>query len=126
MLMPRKRLLRIPLMVLSLGALAAVSQATFCSDVKRCAMAGAAEDGVAPLCTPEMGSDCCAEGEDPAGAPSRNDASRISTLTLLATAIETVPPVATLALPSWPADVPAPARLSTTVPLYTLLATLLI
>ena len=123
--MPRSRLFRALLVALSLASFAGASQATFCPDVERCVMAGAKADGVAPACAPEMGGDCCKEGETPAGAPSQ-DGSAQARASLVATTAE---PVAAVVIPTpsfRPAESSTAARPPAAVPLYTLLATLLI
>ena len=125
-LMPRSHLLRILVVAVSLGSLAAPSLAAFCPEVERCAMAGASVDGVAPACTPEMGGDCCREGEAPAGAPARDDVAPARAIALVATIAAPVAPMPVLAPDFRAADPATAARLPAAVPLYTLLATLLI
>ena len=124
--MLRSGLLRALLVAVSLGSFAGASQAAFCPDVELCAMAGATADGAAPACTPEMGGDCCQEGEAPAGAPARSDSAQPRATTLLATAAL---PVAGVLIPApsfRAAESSTPERSPSAVPLYTLLATLLI
>ena len=123
--MPRSRLLRTLLVLLVLGSLAGASQAVFCPEVERCVMAGATPEGVAPACSPEMGGDCCEQGETPASTPTREDSAQTRAMVLVATisAPAVVPSVAP-AVRS--ADSTPAARLQAAVPLYTLLATLLI
>ena len=123
--MPSSRLLRALLVLLVLGSFAGASQASFCPDVERCVMAGAAADGVAPPCTPEMGGDCCEEGEAPAG-PMREESAQARASVLVATIAAPVADVPSVVPAVRAADSSAPARLQPAVPLYTLLATLLI
>ena len=123
--MPKSRLLRALLVLLVLGSLAGASQAAFCPEVERCVMAGAASDGVAPACSPEMGGDCCEEGA-PASAPAREESAQTRAMALVATVAAPVAVVPSVAPASRPVDSTPPARLQGAVPLYTLLATLLI
>jgi hypothetical protein len=123
--MYRKRLLRTLLVALTLASLAGAGQARFCAAVEHCAMAGA-EDQAAPSCMPEMGGDCCAEGEAPSGTPSRGEATYTSPSPLLSTAATPVAPRLGPAPPAHPDHGTPPAGPSASVPLYTLLATLLI
>ena len=124
--MPRSRLIRALLVVLVLGSFGGASQAAFCPEVERCAMAGGISEGVAPACSPEMGGDCCEDGEAPASAPARDESSQPRAIVLLATvsAPVAVEPITGPGLR--PADSMPAARLQAPVPLYTLLATLLI
>ena len=124
--MPRSRLARALLVLLLLASFAGASQAAFCPEVERCAMAGAIPEGVAPVCSPEMGGDCCEDGEAPASAPARDESSQPRAIVLLAifSAPVVVEPIAGPGLR--PADAMPASRLQAPVPLYTLLATLLI
>jgi hypothetical protein len=123
--MRSSRLLRTLFVGLALGALAVAGQAAFCPDVDRCVMAGATPEQVAPACTPEMGGDCCEEGEAPAGEPTREEASAraIAWVATGATPVSVVAIDASRPLPLAPSPA-APHQAA--VPLYTLLATLLI
>ena len=124
--MSESRLLRALLVLLVLGSLAGASQAAFCPEVERCVMAGAASDGVAPACSPEMGGDCCEEGEAPASAPAREESAQTRAMALVATVAAPLAVVPSIAPASRPVDATPPARLQDAVPLYTLFATLLI
>lgn len=124
--MPRSRLLRTLLVLLVLGSLAGASQAVFCPEVERCVMAGATTEGVAPACSPEMGGDCCEEGETPASAPTREDSAQTRAMVLVATISAPAAVVPSVALALRSAGSTPAARLQAAVPLYTLLATLLI
>lgn len=124
--MPKSRLLRTLLVLLVLGSLAGASQAAFCPEVERCVMAGAAAGGVAPACSPEMGGDCCETGESPAGPPTREESAQARAMVLVATIAAPVAVVPSVFPALRPGDSTPPARLQAAVPLYTLLATLLI
>ena len=124
--MPRSRLLRALIVLVVLGSFAGAGQALFCAEVERCVMAGAPADGVAPPCTPEMGGDCCEEGEPPTGPPTREETAQARTPALVAAIADPVAVVPSFIPAVRPADASSPARLQAAVPLYTLLATLLI
>ncbi len=124
--MRRFRPLRTLVAVLSFVSLAAPSLAALCPEAERCVMAGASVDEAAPACMPGMGGDCCREGEAPAGAPARDDAGQARAVAFVATMAAPIAPVPILDAGFRPADPRLPVRLPAAVPLYTLLATLLI
>jgi hypothetical protein len=126
MAMHRKRRLRSLLVGLTLASLAGAGHARFCAAVEHCAMAGAEDHSAAPSCMPEMGGDCCEEGEAPSGTPSRGDATYTPPSPLLSTAAAAVAPRLAAAPLARPDHGSPPAGPSASVPLYTLLATLLI
>lgn len=106
--------------------MAAASLAVLCPEVERCVMAGASVEAAAPACMPGMGGDCCRKGEAPAGAPTRDDAAQARIVALVATMAAPIAPIPIFDAGFRPAEPRPAARLPAAVPLYTLLATLLI
>ena len=106
-------------------AVALAGQTAICSRAADCAM-NAAPTASAPTCTPAMGLDCCAREQSRQPAPRRADEQGVK----LAPAVLALPaaaPALSAVRCAWAfGQAPRPAAAASPVPLYTLLATLLI